>query len=200
MSPERNARPDAALVVLALAGDQSAFAALMHRHREAVYRLACGHVGDADEALDVTQETFVAAYRNLARYDAARPMRAWLARIAINKSRDWRRRRQVRMLFGLTGLKDDAAATVHVPDDTPGADIAMADAEEVRRLTVLIAALPQKLKEVLLLRTVEGLGQGETAATLGISEKAVETRLYRARNHLAEALGRSGRGVGARRA
>src|SRR3546814_8906266 len=79
--------------------DLSAYGELMRRHREPVYRLVRGHIGDADAALDVTQQSFIAAFAALARYDGARPFRVWMARIAINKCHDWTRRRAVRRLF-----------------------------------------------------------------------------------------------------
>jgi len=75
---------DAALVAQALAGRQMAFTTLMARHREAVYRLARNHVGGEADALDVTQETFIAAFAALGRFDTARPLRGWLLRIALN--------------------------------------------------------------------------------------------------------------------
>lgn len=190
MSLDLTACTDGELAALALAGRRTAFATIMARHRDPIYRLVRGHIGDADEALDVTQDAFVAAFRNLARYDGARPMRAWLARIAINKSRDWQRRRRVRALFGLGGGHDPALLDT-VADDTPGADVTAADGQEMERLSHAIASLPAALKEVLLLRTVEELTQAETAAALGITQKAVETRLYRARGKLTEAMGRS---------
>src|SRR3546814_9264080 len=90
---------DGELAALALAGRQSAYGELMRRHREPVYRLVRGHIGDADAALDVTQQSFIAAFAALARYDGARPFRVWMARIAINKCHDWTRRRAVRRLF-----------------------------------------------------------------------------------------------------
>ena len=71
----------------------------MHRYRQPVFRLARACLGDADEALDLTQETFVAAHQALPRYDAARPMRAWLSTIVINKCRDHARKRAVRRFF-----------------------------------------------------------------------------------------------------
>ena len=189
MSLDLDACTDAELAALTLAGRRTAFAAIMRRHRDPVYRLIRGHIGDAEEALDLVQDVFVAAFRHLDRYDGGRPMRAWLARIAINKSRDWRRRRRVRALFGLGGADMQAIAEA-VPDEAPGADQTADDRREMARLTAAIAVLPANLKETLLLRTVEGLSQAETAATLGISEKAVETRLYRARARLSEAMRR----------
>ena len=86
----------------------------------------------------------VASFQHLERYDAAKPLRAWLARIAINKSRDWRRRKRV------------------------------------RRFLSLAATLP--------VGAIEGLSQAKTAEILAISEKAVATRLSRARLRLSEKL------------
>lgn len=173
---------DGELAALALAGRQSAFSEIMRRHRETIYRLARGHVGDPDIAFDLVQETFVAAFRALDRYDQGRPLRAWLSRIAINKCRDWARRRAVRRLLLPAAAPEDFS---EVPDPAPAIDTAAADRQELEMLWTAIAALPRQLREPLILRTVEGLTQAETAAILRISEKAVETRLYRARSRLA---------------
>ncbi|WP_062733547.1 RNA polymerase sigma factor [Sphingobium abikonense] len=176
---------DRALAARAQAGEQAAYAMLMARHRDAVWRLARGHVGDADEALDITQDAFVAAFAAIGRYDGSRPFRAWMARITLNKCRDWARRRAVRRFFTLAKPIDDA---VHVADLTASPEDALASAEGVTRINAAIAALPFNLKEVLLLRTIEAMSQADTAILLGISEKAVETRLYRARAKLTEML------------
>lgn len=180
---DREQFTDGELAALTLAGRQTAFTELMRRHREPIFRLIRGYIGNADEALDLVQECFTSAYVNLERYDQSRPLRAWLSRIAINKCRDWARRRAVRkLLLGAAALTQAAA---EVPDPTPSATESTADKEELERLWRAIADLPSALKEPLILRTVEGLSQAETAQVLGISEKAVETRLYRARNKLA---------------
>ena len=107
---------DATLAAQALAGRQAAYGALMRRHRDAVYRLARGHVGDADAAMDIVQESFVAAFASLARYDGRRPFRGWIARITINKCHDWARRRAVRRFFSFARPIEDAA---HVADAAP---------------------------------------------------------------------------------
>lgn len=177
--------PDGELAALALAGREAAYGELMRRHREAVYRLVRGLTGDAEASLDLTQQSFVAAFAALARYDRARPFRHWIARIAINASRDWARRRAVRRMFSFA-LPLDAAA--EVADESPTPELILRDREELERTMAAIATLPGNLKQTLVLRTIEGLSQAETAAVLGISEKAVETRLYRARTKLAAAL------------
>lgn len=176
---------DRVLAARAQAGEQAAYAMLMQRHRDAMWRLARGHVGDADQALDITQDAFIAAFAAIGRYDASRPFRAWMARITINKCRDWARRRAVRRFFTLAKPLDEAT---HVADLSASPEEALASADAVARINAAIAALPANLKEVLLLRTIEIMSQADTAHLLGISEKAVETRLYRARSKLSEML------------
>lgn len=177
---------DRALAARALAGDQAAYGALMRRHRDAVFRLARGAIGDPDEALDITQESFVAAFAALARYDGSRPFRVWIARITLNKCRDWGRRRAVRRFFFAFAKPIDDALDIADAGATP--EEAARSAQEVARINAAIAALPANLKNVLLLRTIEQMSQAEAAQVLGITEKAVETRLYRARAKLTEIL------------
>lgn len=176
---------DAELVAQALAGRQAGYAGLMARHRAAVFRLARNHLGADADALDVTQECFVAAFMALHRYDPARPFRTWVLRIALNKCHDWARRRTVRRLFVFAKPLDDALG---VADHGPDPEAALVSAGEVARIRQAIAALPATLKEPLLLCTLEGLSQDEAAAVLGTSRKAVETRIYRARQKLSELL------------
>ena len=90
---------DGELAALALAGRQAAYRELLGRHREPVFRLVRGSIGDSDAALDVTQEAFIAAFSALKSYDGTRPFKTWVSRIAINKCRDWARRRAVRRFF-----------------------------------------------------------------------------------------------------
>lgn len=178
--PERD---DAALVALALAGEEQAFTALMRRHKERVYRFIRSYVADADEAYDLTQETFAAAWAALSRFDAQRPFSAWVKRIALNKCRDWARRRAVRRFFF-------AAVSLDASPDLPTA----ADSGDERlerslsRLDQAIAALPASLKEPLLLTAIGGMSHQEAANLLDLTPKAVETRVYRAKAALAQAL------------
>ncbi|NBW75773.1 MAG: sigma-70 family RNA polymerase sigma factor [Sphingomonadaceae bacterium] len=176
---------DAELAALALGGRQDAFRALLVRHRDAVFRLVRASTGDEHEALDITQETFVAAFSALARYDGARPFAVWLRQIALNKCRDWARRRAVRSLFRLARPIE---ADDDFESDDPRPDREAEARSELRAVKRAIADLPQSLREVTILRAVEELSQAETAHILGISEKAVETRLYRARAQLKAGL------------
>ena len=186
MSLDWTTLSDGELATLSIAGRQAAFAEIMRRYRQPIFRLARGFVGDSDEALDLVQETFVAAHQAMPRYDTNRAMKAWLSTIAINKCRDWARKRAVRRFFSFAiPLEGQVEGVV---DDRPAVDDAAADRQELGRVTRAISALPLNLKEALVLRTIEGLSQAETAEVLGLSEKAVETRLYRARAHLLQKL------------
>ena len=157
----------------------------MRRHKVTIYRFVRRYVGDASEAYDLVQETFVAAWSALSSYDPSRPMPAWLRRIALNKCRDWSRRRQVRSFFFLAAHMDSTLAKGVVAQDTaPDA----ADESKLEVLDAAIAMLPQGLKEPLLLTVFEGLSQKEAAETLGVSIKTIETRIYRARQKIAQAF------------
>lgn len=185
MSAVRPDDSDATLAARAIKGDRHAFNRIVQRHQEPLYRFIRRYVGDADEAYDLLQETFVSAWQALGRYDPSRPAATWLRRIALNKCRDWSRRRTVRRFFyGATSLDGspaaaNAAASAPVDDSNEAA---------LTKLDRAIATLPNQLKEPLLLTAFEGLSQIAAGDALGISAKAVETRVYRARKLLAEAL------------
>ena len=179
---------DSDIVRRARAGDQRAFSQLMGRHKHWVYRFVRRYVGDADEAFDVVQDAFVSAMSNLHRYDTDRPFDAWLRRIALNKCRDRGRREAVRRAFGLSrkGPEDTEA----VADTAAHADQALASSVALKTLHQAIAALPAALKEPLVLTVLEGLSQKEAGVLLGLSAKAVEVRVYRAKRQLADQLDR----------
>jgi RNA polymerase sigma factor CnrH len=173
---------DDTLIAAALSGDTAAFSKLMGRHKEPLYRFVRRYVGDADESFDLVQETFVASWSALSAFELGRSFPVWLRRIALNKCRDWSRRRQVRRFFF-------AARPLEAADKMPAAPIE--DGPHQERLSALdsaIAALPAALKEPLLLTVFEEMSQAEAATLLGISAKAVETRVYRAKQKLRDAL------------
>ncbi|MDP3736334.1 MAG: RNA polymerase sigma factor [Hyphomonadaceae bacterium] len=177
---------DAVLAALAVKGDRQAFNRIVQRHQEPLYQFIRRYVGDADEAYDLLQETFVSAWQAIGRYDPARSAATWLRRIALNKCRDWGRRRAVRRFFyGAASLESaDSGPVAVVEGDTDEAALA--------RLDRAVADLPGQLKEPLLLTAFEGLSQEAAGKALGITAKAVETRVYRARKLLTAALAADG--------
>lgn len=178
---------DSILARSAAAGDDRAFAVLVRRHKDGLYRLLRRYTGDADEAYEAVHEAFIAAWGALKRYDPQRPFGAWLRTIAINKARDRGRRMVVRrVIFGSGGLDDSEAMSA--PDPSPGAEADVLEDEQTMRLDRAVARLPAALKEPLLLTAFEGLSQQDAAQMLGVSIKTIETRVYRARKLLAEQL------------
>ncbi len=176
---------DGELTALSLGGQQAAFREFLRRYKEPVYRLIRSSIGDADEALDLTQETFVSAFAALKRYDPDRPFRLWVSRIALNKCRDWRRRQAVRAFFRKARPIEDA---FNIASEIPTPEAEAGDRAELAKVAVAMSHLPQNLRQVLVLRAVEELSQAEAADALGVTEKTIETRLYRARKQLSEIL------------
>lgn len=185
MSSDLAQLSDRELAALAKAGHQNAYREFLRRYKAPIYRLIFNNIGDMDEAMDLTQEAFVAGFGALGRYDADRPFKVWIARIALNKCRDWARRRKVRSFFSRALPLESAH---DVASDVPAPDVEVASRAEMARVRAAMAQLPPKLREVLVLRGLEELSQVEAADMLQVSEKTIETRLYRARARLKELL------------
>lgn len=185
MSLDLSQCSDGELAALALGGQERAYREFLRRYREPVYRLVRNTIRDSEEALDVTQESFVAAFAALKRYDRERPFKLWISRIALNKCRDWGRRRTVRSFFTRAQPLEDA---FDLASDSASPESEAGDRAELRRVSGAIGKLPARLREALVLRAIEGMSQAEAAEALGVTEKTVETRLYRARARLNELL------------
>lgn len=184
LSPDTD---DLELVARAAKGDERAFTWLMRRYKEGLYRFIRRYTGPSDEAYDILQETFAAAWSGLARFDRQRPLGAWLRSIALNKCRDWSRRRAVRSwLTRAETLDSPLGATLSTSELSPEADLIQR--QRLAQVDAAIAGLPAGLKEPLILTQFEKLSQQEAGRLLGMSAKAVEVRVYRARRALAAAL------------
>jgi RNA polymerase sigma factor CnrH len=180
-----DALTDSELVEYALSGEQAAFTILMSRHQEWVLRFIRRHVRVSEDAYDLLQDTFLAVWRSLARYRQDRPFDAWVRRIALNKCRDRARRAAVRHMLGGRFNGDDA---VEIADPAPGPAAQIESQQELQQLEKNMQKLSPSLKQPLLLSVIEGLSHFEVGRLLGMSPKAVETRVYRARARL-EQLG-----------
>lgn len=168
----------------AKSGNRQAFEILIRRHKEPLYRLCRRYVGNADDAADVLQDAFVSAWMGLPRYDERRPFAPWLQRITLNKCRDFGRRRSVRQLFLARFEREQPKEAALVP-----ATVTLdPHADRLSRLDREVASLPPAYKEALLLTTLGGLSHMEAAEQLGLSVKAVEMRIYRAKQRLTERM------------
>jgi RNA polymerase sigma-70 factor, ECF subfamily len=186
---------DAALASLAAQGDQDAFARIMRRYNQRLYRLAVSVMGDASEAEDVLQESYVRAFYAFATYSGAGSLGAWLGRIVRNeaidrvRSRDSRRSHvAIEAELGDQGeqavAQERNAMTDVVIDGMIDPEALAANAELRRLLERAIHRLPEQFRTAFVLREVEGLSVEETAEYLSIPPATVKTRDHRARNLL----------------
>lgn len=183
-----SALSDETLVRRAVDGDAQAFAAIITRYKAPLYRFIRRYVRDDDGAYDLLQQSYVSAWLSLPRYDTGRSLRTWLQTIALNKCRDQARRLKVRRLLSGVGLVGEAS---NVADQRPNAEDELLRDERERALATAIADLPRQLKEPLVLTVFGELSQADAGRQLGISVKAVETRVARARRKLADVLEQS---------
>jgi len=171
--------PDAELVRRIGAGEEAAFRLLVAGHLPRLHALARRMLGSAAEADEITQETFLRAWRQARDW---RPGRArfdtWLHRVALNLCRDrLRRRREVAM-----------AEPPEQVDPATGADRRLEQEESVASVRAAIARLPPRQREAIMLHNYQELSNTETAAVLGISVEALESLLARARRSLRDSL------------
>jgi len=178
---------DRTLAIAAGKGDSHAFEQLVLRHKASLYRLARRYVGDADEAYDIVQEAFVAAWLALRRFDPTQSFISWLRTILLNRCRDHARRRSVRRRILALFLHESPQS--HEPAERESErEQDLLELRRLRHLDHAIAELPAIYKEPLLLTLVSGLTQPETARELNITVKAVEMRIRRAKLRLTATL------------
>ena len=167
-----------------LLGNTALFELLMRRYNERVYRAARAIVRDEQEAEDVMQQAYVNAFTHLRQFNGSAQFSTWLTRIAINEALA-RVRRQGRYET-FDELSNVEPLMFPTPADSPERQ---AFAGELRGLLEwAIDTLPDGMREVFMLREVEGLSTAEVAECLGVSEDVVKTRLSRGRAALRRAL------------
>lgn len=178
------------------AGDALAFDRLVTDRSGDIYALLYRLTEDREEARDLTQETFLQAFRNIAGFRGDADLRTWLYRIALNQARNrwrWWRRRKRESTFSLddTGRGDEGSPNLgsRIPD-TGAADPEqqVLAREREQRLLSALHTLSRPYREVVILRDIEGLSYEEVAATLEISVGTVKSRLSRGRAGLRRRL------------
>jgi len=175
-----------------VAGRDAALNDLMERHAEKLFHYLFRSLQDEADAADLAQETFVRVYQNRAKFDARQKFSTWLYAIASNLVRDrfrWRsRHRQVSLDAENEASGNNFRELLSGHEPSPSESLQAEErAEAVRRA---VAALPEELRLPLILTEYEGHSQAEIGEILGCTPKAVETRLYRARQQLRVGLGK----------
>jgi len=168
---------EGALVQRACAGDVRAFERLYREHVGRVYGLCLRMTRDPAMAEDCTQETFINAWKALARFETRSPLATWLHRIAVNAALAKRRK----------------AAPVESPleddEETVESDWTLETPLEVNEIEAAIERLPDGARDVLVLHAIYGYSHIEAAEMLGVAEGTCKAQLHRARSLLRERLG-----------
>jgi len=172
------------------AGDLSAFDDLVRRWdrkmQGAIYRI----MGSEEEARDLSQETFLRAYRALKAFKGEARFSSWLYQVALNVCRDRMRRKRGRSFVSLDEL-DEAGQSL--PAFTGPSALEIAERNDVARaVSAAVAALPEEQREVIVLKEYQGLTFLEIAEILGLPMSTVKTRLYRGLGQLRERLEQQG--------
>jgi RNA polymerase sigma-70 factor (ECF subfamily) len=168
------------LILAARRHDPAAFEALVRRHQGPLYNFCLRMLGQADDAADVAQETFVQLYSHLGRLDEREPLAPWLFRVARNRCIDLIRRRRTVPL----GMPDDAGESTFVgepADEDPLPEIVAERADLQRLLSDAIAQLPPAYAEVVALRYAGDRSFAEIAVILDCDEGAARVRFHRAK-------------------
>jgi RNA polymerase sigma-70 factor (ECF subfamily) len=183
---------DEQMVERALTGDPEAFGEIVQRWERRIFALAFGMLGREEDARDATQETFLAAFRNLRGFRGEAKVSSWLHRIAVNQCITRQRRAKVR---NETALEDEAeknAAVFALPTETSPARTAE-HRERGIAVRCAVCALPADLRQVVVMKEFEELTFQEISDVLGVPLSTVKSRLYTALRQLQMRLQKFGK-------
>jgi len=172
---------DRVLVAQAAAGSAEAFNELVRRHRARIFQLALVMTSGDSESEDLVQETFVRAYRTIAKFRGDSAFGTWIHRIAVNVIKSYLQRRGVRRTDARTTARsggDSRAEAVRSSEDL--------ETDVVRRIVInrALAALPDDLRLLITLRDIQGLEYQEIARITGLKMGSVASGVFRARRRI----------------
>jgi RNA polymerase sigma-70 factor (ECF subfamily) len=166
-------RDDRTLMADHVAGDPTAFAVLVARHRDRLWAVAMRTLGDREEAADALQDALISAFRNAASYRGEAAVTTWLHRVVVNACLDRVRRRQARPTVPLGDTE-----VAHRRDDHSSTEVRL----DVR---AALATLPPAQRAAIVLVDMEDMSVAEAAQVLGVAEGTVKSRCSRGRAALA---------------
>lgn len=187
---ENSGKPEQKLIEEARRGDVDSFSALVELHQERAIRAAWSVVGNLEDARDLAQDAFVKAYENLGRFDGRSAFYTWLYKILLNGCRDFLRRQKVRRTFSFwTGKGEDGEDVEFDPPSTAPGSREEADSRALGAATSeALGRLPDRQREVFVLRYLDGMDLKQIAEATGTSVGAVKANLWHAAQKMREAL------------
>jgi RNA polymerase sigma factor (sigma-70 family) len=171
------------------AGDDAALNPLMDRWQVPLRRFLYRYTQNEHDSLDLAQETFVRIYQHRARFRAGARFSTWMFQIALNLARSRGRWLQRHPTDSLDGEAEASSPRIQAANEITPADDALR-AEKISTVRHAVAELPPDLREAVLLFEYQDKSHAEIAGIVKATPKAVETRLYRARQQLRKTLGR----------
>ena len=186
-------KPESVLVTEAKSGNNTAFEELVNRYERKIYRLALRLTGNAEDAEDVLQETFLKAFEHLPDFRQDSRFYTWLVRIAVNEGLMKLRKRRSNKAEPMEDAVDEDGQVMprEFRDWKPNPEQLLSQEEMERVLLDAARRLPASLRTVFMLRDVEELSTEETAEALNLTPGAVKARLFRARFQLREELSKT---------
>jgi len=183
---------DEQMVERALSGDPEAFGEIVRRWERRIFALAFGMLGREEDARDATQETFLAAFRNLRGFRGEAKVSSWLHRIAVNQCITRQRRAKVRSETALEDEAEKNSAVFALPSEVLPDRVAeyREGSSAVRKA---VCALPAELRQVVVMKEFEELTFQEISDVLGVPLSTVKSRLYTALRQLQLRLQKFGR-------
>jgi RNA polymerase sigma-70 factor (ECF subfamily) len=174
-------------------GDADAFETLVERHQKKMLNIAYRMLGDYDDACDVTQEAFIAAYKAIKKFKGEAKFSTWLYRIVINYAKNHLKKRksiETREGISIDDSEKIKEKGVLFSSETIGANpgTQMEKREREEQVQKCISTLDEEFKEVLVLRDIQGFSYEEICAILKIPDGTVKSRLSRARGVLKDCL------------
>ncbi|OCC22949.1 RNA polymerase [Croceicoccus estronivorus] len=174
-----------ALVEEVIAGNRKAFDRLVQQQIPRLLALATRMLGSTAEAEDAVQNALASTWLARHRLSPDKPITALLTTSTLNKCRDRMRRRKAARFLGFGADFDQD----HAADPAPGPEAIALDRQALSRVRAEIERLPIRLREALVLVALDGRSHREAGTLLGVTEKTIETRIYRARKRIRDRLG-----------
>ncbi len=179
---------DEELLARSLDGDLNAFEVIVNRYKDRLYNFVLRFVKDQQTAEDIVQDTFLRAYRNRESFQAVAKFSTWIYTIAGNLAKSELRRRKRWRFLSIGVQNEDTGATFELPDTsaTPDSNTETMLAES--RIQEAISRLPDRYREAVILRDIEGLDYDEISQIIGCPLGTVKSRINRGRLRLQEEL------------
>jgi RNA polymerase sigma-70 factor (ECF subfamily) len=184
---------DAAVVAQVLAGDRDAFRVLVERHSRSIFRVVYRMTGNQQDAEELVQETFLRAYKSLARFELRASFTTWLYRIAVNRTLDFLNARKTQMnskeTYQITDNPDSEEGNqVQLPAAGPGPDRLLLSTEMKRKIAGAMGLLTPAERVAFTMRHMEGRSIEEISQALNLKVNAAKNSVFRAVQKLRQQL------------